>query len=95
MTFEELKAEADKQGYRLVKKYEKVQKLKKCPKCNRYPKVTGLPNAVQIVCPTEGCLEGTLIQLRNSDGVKLKISRTNAELKARIEWNELVGSYSQ
>lgn len=36
MTFEELKAEAKKQGYNLIKK-QKYIALKKCPKCNKKP----------------------------------------------------------
>lgn len=36
MTFEELKAEAERQGYKLIKKKPYVR-LKKCPICNRYP----------------------------------------------------------
>ena len=36
MTYEELKAEAEKQGYGLIRK-EKYVSLKKCPKCGRKP----------------------------------------------------------
>lgn len=38
MTFEELKAEAERQGYRLVKKNPYVQ-LKKCPNCDCLPEL--------------------------------------------------------
>lgn len=36
MTYEELKAEAEKQGYGLIRK-EKYVSLKKCPKCGIKP----------------------------------------------------------
>lgn len=36
MTFEELKAEADRQGYKLIKKSQYI-KLERCPRCGKYP----------------------------------------------------------
>ena len=36
MTYEEIKAEAEKQGYHLIRK-EKYVPLKKCPKCGIKP----------------------------------------------------------
>lgn len=38
MTFEELKAEAEKQGYGLIKK-RKHDKLLHCPNCGKVPKI--------------------------------------------------------
>ena len=38
MTFEELKAEADRQGYRLIKKQNYIS-LNRCPLCGKKPKL--------------------------------------------------------
>lgn len=38
MTFEELKAEADRQGYKLIKKSQYIR-LERCPQCGKYPRL--------------------------------------------------------
>jgi hypothetical protein len=90
MTFEELKAEADKQGYNLVKKYQPMPKLKICPICGRIPKVRYSNSTIYVSCPSHKCLDGPVVNRRAEDGVRLIISKSDAERQAREAWNEMI-----
>lgn len=93
MTFEELKAEANRQGYNLVKKYQPMPKLLKCPLCGRKPKVNyGI--YIYVACPTRQCLIGPLVYRIGDDGITLKISKLEAERRAREAWNEMIENRS-
>ena len=89
MTLEELKAEAKRQGYNLIKIPPKMPKLKKCPICGRLPKVRQelVRNLVYVSCPGRKCLIGPVVNRR--DGVKV-ISKREGECEAREAWNEMV-----
>lgn len=90
MTFEELKAEADRQGYNLVKKHGKMPKLLKCPFCGRVPKVRweDFCKFTYVSCPTNNCLCGPEV-----DRVGLRLTKVEAERQAREAWNEMIKSF--
>lgn len=90
MTFEELKVEADRQGYNLVKKYQTMPKLNRCPICGRLPKVRYDISTIYVSCPSHECLQGPVINRRAKDGVRLIISKSEAEMQAREAWNEMI-----
>ena len=89
MTFEELKAEADRQGYNLVKKYQPMPKLLKCPICGRKPKIN-YGYYIYASCPTGQCLMGPGVNRVGDDGVTLKIKKLEAERMAREAWNNMI-----
>lgn len=92
MTFEELKAEADRQGYNLVKKYQPMPKLLKCPICGRLPKVRYDISTIHVSCPTRQCLMGPRVNRVGNDGVTLKIRKLDAERMAREAWNNMINN---
>ena len=49
MTYEELKAEASRQGYSLIRK-EKYVHLLKCPQCGKKPSLWNTPNGFIYRC---------------------------------------------
>lgn len=89
MTFEELKAEADRQGYNLVKKYQPMPKLFKCPICGRKPKIN-YGHYIYAYCQTRQCLRGPGVNRVGDDGVTLKIKKLEAERMAREAWNNMI-----
>lgn len=88
MTFEELKAEANRQGYNLVKKYRPMPKLLKCPLCGRKPKVNYGHN-IYVACPTRQCLMGPSVKRVDHTNYTV-IPKLEAERKAREAWNNMV-----
>lgn len=88
MTFEELKAEADRQGYRLIKKYQPMPKLLKCPLCGRKPKVN-YGHYIYVACPTRQCLMGPAVKRVDSNNY-IVIPKLEAERRAREAWNEMI-----
>lgn len=72
MTIEELKAEAKRQGYSLIKKQPYIA-LKKCPKCGKTPLIwfRNIDNKKQYMCDCDRVI---------------KWQKT--ERQARIAWNE-------
>ena len=90
MTFEELKEEANRQGYNLVKKYQPMPKLNRCPICGRLPKVRYDISTIYISCPSRKCLHGPVVDRRAKDGVCLIISKSEAERQAREAWNNMI-----
>lgn len=103
MTFEELQAEAEKQGYILRKRIKPLGKMAKCPLCGKYPKVNrqwGIGDWY-VYCP--GHLEGPhintdtyYINTRTGDKVYYPTdTKHDNELKAREAWNEMVNNYKE
>ena len=89
MTFEELKAEADRQGYNLVKKYQPMPKLLKCPLCGRKPKVN-YGHYIYVACPTGQCLMGPAVKRIDNNDNHILIPKLKAERRAREAWNKMV-----
>lgn len=97
MTFEELKAEANRQGYNLVKKYKPMPKLKRCPICGSLARVN-YGDVFYVICK-KGCLIGPKVNRLDTElinphtGNTYKVqTRTRLELEreARNAWNEMV-----
>jgi len=85
MTFEELKAEANRQGYNLVKKYQPMPKLKRCPICGSLAYVR-YGDIFYVACK-KGCLIGPKVSRYNKVQSKSKLE---SEREAREAWNEMV-----
>ena len=90
MTFEELKAEAKRQGYNLIKIPPKMPKLKRCPICGYFPRVRYEGDLVYVSCPSRKCLMSPVVNRRAKDGIGLIISKIDAEYDARNAWNEMI-----
>lgn len=88
MTFEELKEEADRQGYNLIKKYQPMPKLLKCPICGRTPKVR-YGYDIYVSCPTGKCLIGPSVKRVDRTNY-ITIPKLKAERQAREAWNEMI-----
>lgn len=98
MTFEELKAEANRQGYNLVKKYQPMPKLLRCPICGSLARVN-YGDVFYVTCK-KGCLIGPKVDRLDTEcfntrtGNRYKVqSKTRLELEreAREAWNEMIG----
>ena len=97
MTFEELKAEANRQGYNLVKKYQSMPKLLKCPICGSLARVN-YGDIFYVTCK-KGCLIGPKVNrldtkrfnpnTGNTYMVQTK-SKLELEREAREAWNEMI-----
>ena len=97
MTFEELKAEANRQGYNLVKKYQKMPKLKRCPICSSLAHMR-YGDVFYVTCK-KGCLIGPKVDRFDTEcfntrsGKRYKIqskSKLELERNAREAWNEMI-----
>ena len=97
MTFEELKAEANRQGYNLVKKYQPMPKLKRCPICGSLARVQ-YGDVFYVECK-KGCLIGPKVNRRDTEyinprtGYKYMVQtrpRLELEREARNAWNEMI-----
>lgn len=98
MTLEELKAEAERMGYRLVEIQKPLGKMQKCPICGKYPKVRRAFGATEdwyVYCykHLEGPHVNTSTYYIDSDGNK-RFYRTDTkhdlERMAREAWNEMI-----
>ena len=97
MTFEELKAEADRHGYRLIKKYQPMPKLKRCPICGSLARVN-YGDVFYATCKKD-CLIGPKVDRLDTEyinkrtGNRCKVqskSKLELEREAREAWNEMV-----
>lgn len=97
MTFEELKAEANRQGYNLVKKYQPMPKLLKCPICGSPARVR-YGDIFYVTCK-KGCLIGPKVNRLDTERVNPKTgnrykvqskSKLELEREAREAWNRWV-----
>lgn len=97
MTFEELKAEANRQGYNLVKKYQSMPKLKRCPICGSLARVN-YGDIFYVTCK-KGCLIGPKVNRLDTKRFNPKTGNTymvqtksklELEREARNAWNEMV-----
>lgn len=97
MTFEELKAEADRRGYNLVKKYQPMPKLKRCPICGSLARVN-YGDVFYATCK-KGCLIGPKINRLDTEHINPNTenrymvqtkSKLELEREAREAWNEMV-----
>lgn len=97
MTFEELKDEADRQGYNLVKKYQPMPKLRRCPICSSLPRVN-YGDVFYVICK-KGCLIGPKVNRLDTEcfnpraGNRYKVqskSKLELEREAREAWNEMI-----
>lgn len=97
MTFEELKAEADRHGYNLVKKYQPMPKLLKCPICGSLARVN-YGDIFYVTCK-KGCLIGPKVNRLDKEyfntktGNRYKVQSKNKlelEREAREAWNEMI-----
>lgn len=99
MTFEELKTEADRQGYNLVKKYQPMPKLLRCPICGSLARME-YGDVFYVTCK-KGCLIGPKVNRLDSSytsprtGTICRIqtrSKLELERNAREAWNEMVST---
>ena len=88
MTYEELREEAAKMGYGLIKKREPLGKLAFCT-CGKRPKVHygDFYNTVPFYVMCHNCNKKTSEQMASKE-----LSRYDAELKVRREWNAMMES---
>lgn len=97
MTFEELKEEANRQGYNLVKKYQPMPKLLKCPICGSPARVR-YGDIFYVTCK-KGCLigpkvykfDGSYTGKMTGNNYKIQThSKLELERQAREAWNEMI-----
>ena len=103
MTFEELQAESEKQGYILVKKKKQLGRMTKCPLCGKYPKVhkPSRTGDWYVYCP--GHLEGPHINtdsyyidsVTGNKHVYPTDTRYDNELHAREAWEEMLSNFKE
>lgn len=83
MTFEELKVEAEKQGYNLIKKPKRLGRLKHCT-CGRYPvRIYGKSDSIYFKCP--GCGKKAPVIIRESYE-----TMHGTEKRARVAWDDMI-----
>ena len=104
MTFEELKVEAERMGYRLVEIQKPLGKMEKCPLCGKYPKVRrafGAEEDWYVYCyrHLEGPHVNTSAYYINPHTGNKIFYRTDTkhdlERMARDAWNEMILNYGK